>query len=40
MAMTGISSWLTTRRSTLEQTFMELTAGAVEYSAHTLKDVA
>ena len=31
---------LTTRRSTLEQTFMDLTAGAVEYSAHTLKDAA
>ena len=33
-------SELTTRRSTLEQTFMGLTAGAVEYSAQTLKDAA
>jgi ABC-2 type transport system ATP-binding protein len=29
-------SELTTRRSTLEQTFMDLTADAVEYSAHTV----
>jgi hypothetical protein len=39
-------SELTTRHSTLEQTFMDLTAGAVEYSANTVtantvnKDVA
>lgn len=34
-------SELTTRRSTLEQTFMDLTADAVEYSAHSVtKDAA
>ena len=33
-------SELTTRRSTLEETFMDLTAGAVEYSSHALNDAA
>lgn len=40
MANTIALSELTTRRSTLEQTFMDLTGGAVEYSAHTLQDAA
>lgn len=31
---------LTTRRSTLEETFMGLTAGAVEYSAQTISETA
>ena len=36
-AINGIAlSELANRRSTLEQTFMDLTAGAVEYSAHSL----
>ena len=33
-------SELTNRRSTLEQTFMDLTAGAVEYSAHSVPAAA
>ncbi len=33
-------SELTNRRSTLEQTFMDLTAGSVEYSAHSVSAAA